>query len=375
MLSGVKALAKRILPGAVRRAIRQRWEDLRDWIEVFGFVLHFVATRSPRPKLLLYFGFAPGDDLISTAVLRELRKRGRGALLMVSNHRELFIGNDDPAYVRPLWPRWSMDRSTVSICRRFVRICGGEFIRPHYAPLVGDDRSRPPARHIIAELCANVGLTGPVAIRPYLTLTDDEQRQAGWARGQIAIQSSGMAARHPIRNKQWPQERYQGVVDALKEEVEFIQLGSISDPVLRHAKDLRGKTNIRETASVLYNARLYIGTVGFLMHLARAVECPGVIVFGGREAPWQSGYSCNFNLYTALSCAPCWRWNSCEFERKCMSDIAVADVVSAIRQIMERPRNPLAVDTVEIETGRIETSGSVEFLAHASETESARRSD
>ena len=31
-----------------------------------------------------------------------------------------------------------------------------------------------------------------------------------------------------------------------------------------------------------------------------------------------------------------------------MSDISVPDVVSAIRQMMERPRNPLAVETVDI---------------------------
>jgi hypothetical protein len=31
-----------------------------------------------------------------------------------------------------------------------------------------------------------------------------------------------------------------------------------------------------------------------------------------------------------------------------MHDISVADVVSAIRQMMERPRNPLAVETVDI---------------------------
>ena len=350
MPNGAKAFLKGMLPAPTLRAARGGWEDFRDWIGVFAFGLHFMATRAPRPSFLLYFGFAPGDDLLCTAMLRELRKRGRGGLMMISNHRELFIGNNDPAYVRPLWRRYSMDSSTVSICRRFTQIWGGEFKRPHYALLDGEDRSKPPSRHIIAEVCADVGITGPVAVRPYLTLTDEERQSAGWARGRIVVQSSGMAARHPVRNKQWPQERFQGVVDALHEQVEFIQLGATTDPSLRHVKDMRGATSIRETAAILYNARLYVGTVGFLMHLARAVECPGVIVFGGREAPWQSGYICNLNLYTALPCAPCWRWSSCDFDRKCMSDISVADVVFAIHQMMERPRGPLAIETVEIGT-------------------------
>ena len=62
MLRGAKALARLILPPPVTRAARNLWEDLRDWIEVFGFWLHFVAARAPLPKVLLYFGFAPGDD-------------------------------------------------------------------------------------------------------------------------------------------------------------------------------------------------------------------------------------------------------------------------------------------------------------------------
>jgi hypothetical protein len=280
--------------------------------------------------------------------LRELRKRGRDGLLMVSDHRELFAGNQDPAYVRPLWARYYPDGSTVSICRRFVRICGGEFARLEYAPLDGEDRRKVPSRHIIAEMCARAGVNGPVAIRPYLEPGNEEKSSAAWAHGQIVIQSSGMAARHPMLNKQWYQERFQNVVDALEGEVDFIQLGSATDPALRSTNDLRGATSVRETAAILSHARLYVGTVGFLMHVARAVECPGVIVFGGREAPWQSGYICNANLYSAVPCAPCWRSNTCDFDRQCMRDISVDDVVSAIRQMLERPRNPLAVETVDI---------------------------
>ena len=348
MSRGAKAFIKLILPPTALLAVRNLWEDLRDWVGVFSFWLHFVTTRAPFPKVLLYFGFAPGDDLLCTAVLRELRTRGKDGILMVSDHRELFAGNQDPAYTRPLWTRYYRDGSTVSICGRFARIFGGTFTRPEYAPPDGHDGRKVPSRHIIAEMCARVGITGPVAIRPYLVLTDEEKSLAAWAHDQIVIQSSGMAARHPMQNKEWYPERVQDVVDALAGEVEFIQVGSTSDPVLQHANDLRGVTSIRETAAILSHARLFVGTVGFLMHISRAVECPSVIIFGGREAPWQSGYVCNTNLYTAVPCAPCWRANTCEFDRQCMREISAADVVSAIRQKLLRPRNPLAIETVDI---------------------------
>jgi ADP-heptose:LPS heptosyltransferase len=192
-----------------------------------------------------------------------------------------------------------------------------------------------------------------VSIRPYLELTDTEKYRARWAAGRIVIQSGGNGARHPARNKQWYPERFEAVVKDLYREWEFVQLGSTEDLSLQYATDLRGVTTMREAAAILYNARLYVGAVGFLMHLARAVECPSVIVFGGREAPWQSGYMCNANLYSPVPCAPCWRWNSCELDRKCMTDISVADVVSAIRAMIGKPRGPLGVEWVHIAPDRV----------------------
>src|SRR5579859_8153738 len=164
VMSGAKAFAKCMLPTPVRLAARDLWEDLRDWVGVLAFSLGFMVTHTSRPSVLLYFGFAPGDDLLCTAVLRELRKRRQDGLMMVSNHCELFIGNDDPAYVRPLWRRYYPDGSTVAICRRFTRLWGGEFTRPEYAPPDGMDGRRPPSQHVIAEMCARAGITGSISI-------------------------------------------------------------------------------------------------------------------------------------------------------------------------------------------------------------------
>ena len=55
-----------------------------------------------------------------------------------------------------------------------------------------------------------------------------------------------------------------------------------------------------------------------VMHLARAVDCRSVIIYGGREHPSQSGYSANENLYWSGACAPCWLRNDCNYGRICM---------------------------------------------------------
>ena len=54
-------------------------------------------------------------------------------------------------------------------------------------------------------------------------------------------------------------------------------------PPLKGALDLRGKTGLREAAAILSNSLVFIGQVGFLMHLARAVDCRSVIVYGGQR--------------------------------------------------------------------------------------------
>ena len=82
------------------------------------------------------------------------------------------------------------------------------------------------------------------------------------------------------------------------------------------------------------------------MHLARAVECPAVIVFGGRTAAWQVGYSANMNLGATVPCSPCWKRNTCPHDRQCMDAVGPASVVAAIDQLLARARAPLAPDTV-----------------------------
>ena len=301
------------------------------------------------PHLLLYHGLTPGDDLMCTAILRELRRRHRPEVVaMISNYPELFAGNEDAAHILPAGDDYSLEHPPLSLYRQFAEIWGSELIRLFHSRFDGRDQSEAPSCHYIAELCASAGLTGPVLIRPYLALSEEEKSQATWASGQIVIQSSGMGARNQMRNKEWFPERYQAVVDILHNEWQFVQVGSRQDPPLNHVIDLRGATTMRESAAILHHARVYVGHEGFLMHLARAVECPSVIIYGGRIAPWQIGYICNLNLYTAVPCAPCWRNNLCDFDRKCMTDISVERVVSAVRHMIDKPRGPLAVESVEI---------------------------
>ena len=77
------------------------------------------------------------------------------------------------------------------------------------------------------------------------------------------------------------------------------------------------------------NSLVFIGLEGFLMHLARAVNCRSVIIYGGRIKPSQIGYVANKNLYSPVECSPCWLRNPCDHNRKCMDMITVEQVIVA----------------------------------------------
>jgi ADP-heptose:LPS heptosyltransferase len=329
-----KKAAKQIFPEATYEQAAGYWRKFREAREQFVWNLKSGFTRG-WPDLLVYFGLGPGDDMLCTVVLRELKKRGRKKIWMMSKNPELFEDNHDVDLVVPIDDRF----------RLYVQALGKKWQPLEYASVDRDkDMSLPPNRHIIAELCWRAGIRGPVALHPYFYIRNEEKEKAAWADGMVAIQSSGLGGQWPMQNKQWYPERFQQVVNGLKARFKFIQLGSASDAPLNDVVDLRGKTNMRETAALLESCRLFIGNVGFMMHVARAVERPSIIVYGGREAPWQSGYSCNRNLYSAVPCAPCWLFNKCDYNRTCMDKITVEDVIRAVEEITAKPPQTLAVD-------------------------------
>jgi hypothetical protein len=265
-----------------------------------------------------------------SAVARELKKRGTRKIWQFTSVPELFVGNPDVVAVPDDY--------------RLLRLC--ELLR---VPCIQIYYPENPPRHLIAMMCEKVGISGKVDLRPYVFLSEEERRCGKVAsRPQIVVQTSSLAARYPMRNKVWPHEHFQMVADALKEDFDLVQVGAPSDPEVRCALDLRGKTSVRQTAAILSASQLFLGLVSGVMHLARAVDCRSVIIYGGREHPSQSGYSANENLYWGGACAPCWLRNDCNYGRICMSEILPEQVITAVRRQAERHGTPLEVDQFDI---------------------------
>lgn len=300
-----------------------------------------LLRRFGRPRRVFYFNGGIGDQLLCSCVLREWRRREQKRMWLMTSHPELFVGNTDLTLALPydIWlaPWLAWNRTPV------------EFIS--YNEFRWDDegdRDSPIHEHIIAALCRRTGLTGRVTLRPYLPAVRPPARLSPRPRPRVAVQSSCLTAKFPLANKQWPLDRIQAVVATLAAEIDFVHLGSPRDPALERTEDQRGR-DVLAGARILADCDLFFGLEGFLMHLARAVECPAVIVHGGRGPAEFFGYGCNTRITQRPACSPCWFYSRCDHDRICLTDISVAEVVAAIRAALVQPAaRPLPEDHADL---------------------------
>lgn len=134
--------------------------------------------------------------------------------------------------------------------------------------------------------------------------------------------------------RQWPYENWEKLVELIQAkypELMIIQIGLLDTKYINGCIDLRGKTNFRQACLLIRECNLFVGTEGGLMHAARAVLAPSVIIWGGVTLPEFAGHVkehsiiCNY-----VSCSPCGNLGWCDNNIKCMNGISVKTVFDKI---------------------------------------------
>lgn len=294
------------------------------------------------PDVILHFLGGLGDELLLTCVARELRRRQPNIRIwQIGAAAELLRGNPD--YHTVLGPRdWRLRHSSLLRAWRLHLSYATE--------LIPGQMDAPPDEHLLARLCRQAGLTGTVALRPWCWVsTRQVESSRPTSCAYVAVQSVAPNSYAGwMANKLWSHDRMQCVVTRIRSRfrtLKVVQVGSTLDLRLDGALDLRGRTSLMQLAGVLSGALAFVGTSGFLKHLARAVNTRSTIIYGGRERAWQSGYPCNENLESSVPCAPCWLWHRCDSNRICMEEITSAMVLDALERCIARMNH-------DLETGR-----------------------
>ena len=277
--------------------------------------------NTSRELFLYYHGI--GDSLLFNTVLFHLGREKQQRFLVGSKHPEIYRGNP---YVRHLPFKHQAMTYKAALAMRLLHLVGAVTHMNYY------HAGRIPQKHIMHLLADRMGLKQPPT-KPLIFLSETELKEKILPTSRkpwLSIQSTGNT--QWTDNKNWGAARFEQLARLLAPSFSLVQIGNAGDPPLPVEMNLCGKIGVRQVFQVLRQCVLFVGQVGFLMHAASAVDVPSVIIYGGFEAPWQSGYDGNANLYSAVECAPCWLESKCPYDKKCMAEIMPEKVVNAVHE-------------------------------------------
>lgn len=295
-------------------------------------------------KILEYRG-GLGDLLMLTCVAHEWAKRDEEVGIVTYN-QEIYENNPDIKWVCFRESRYH---------RYFHRLKNRDegIIHPNYLFNFNkaEDTRDPLTEHVLKYMCRASDITGEIELRPWFFpkwISSDLERVRIIEKGGICFHSSGIGAQSYSPNKEWIVDRMREVVKRVGREYVTVQIGTDGDPELGCAMNLAGKLTLNELGVVFSRTRLFVGLEGMPMHMARAVGCPSVIIYGGRLKPWQIGYAGNYAITTECvdsryAINGCWRQKKCDYinsqkERDCMDKIKVEDVIKGIETMLTKPR-------------------------------------
>lgn len=103
---------------------------------------------------------------------------------------------------------------------------------------------------------------------------------------------------------------------------------------LSEARVLAGSLTLPELAVLLREAAAMVSVDTGPMHIAQAVACPTVALFGPTDpAIWGTRNENSCNIYEQEACSPCWGKGDCR-GNICMEKIKAAKVLAALQQVM-----------------------------------------
>ena len=140
--------------------------------------------------------------------------------------------------------------------------------------------------------------------------------------------------------RSWSMERWVELTQQFKTNfprVPLVQIGMEETRSVNATIDLRGKTTFRQAALLMRHSSLFVGTEGGLMHAAKATGANALILWGGVTLPEFAGYPGTQRVICYyVPCAPCGNLGWCDNDHICMKSIEVPQVLSEIKQILQR---------------------------------------
>ncbi len=210
--------------------------------------------------------------------------------------------------------------------------------------------------NIIAELETHLDGTSDILDRApdcKLTVSEFRQKEAGEilrAHG-VTINSHPLIALCPgstnSRAKRWPSQRYAALADSFSVEMgaNVLLIGSLDElnvsnevaAQMRHKPImLTGQTKLAEAVAILSIADLLVTNDTGPAHIAAALNCPTLVIFGPTNPATTRPFSKSAEVICKPpECAPC-MLRDCPIDHRCMTAISPAEVFSRAMAMMRR---------------------------------------
>ena len=292
-----------------------------------------MSKEKKGKRLLLQNDLSPGDVLMLTVAIRDLHKTFPEQFItgLETSCDWLFENNpyitpmkkgEEHVYIRCEYP--SIHRSGwrgTHFCEGFVRFLSRTLKRKiHLSSMLPD-------LHLSEE---------------EKSWTNQVEEQLGY-KGKFWLINAGVKTMDYSLKRY---HRYQEVVDALKGEVQFVQIGATDaqhdHPPLENVLSLVGKTDGRQLVRLMSVAEGCVTGVSFPMHLAAAFQKPCVVVAGGREPiRWEMypnhAYHATNGMLACCAYDGCWKNKPPDCENmagnvpRCMAMIPPEAIAQSVR--------------------------------------------
>lgn len=134
-------------------------------------------------------------------------------------------------------------------------------------------------------------------------------------------------------NRDWGFEKWQNVVNELKEFYDFLQITYGSNKPINGSINIHG-LNFRTSVAILSLCDLFIGTEGGMHHAAAATDRQSIVIYGGHISPEITGYDFQKNLYIQNYLSPCGSKELCDHCQDCLKKITTEDLIAEIKKTL-----------------------------------------
>ena len=185
--------------------------------------------------------------------------------------------------------------------------------------------------------------------KPVLPLSGEDHERAHHVVESWQLDRTRWIMIHPAARywfKAWPPDRFAALGDAFHERgFQVVLVGSpdersIGTEILQTARrsmiSLIGNTRLLELAALMMRCRLFIGNDAGPMHMAAAVGCPVVALFGpSNPAVWAPRGQHVKTIHKGLDCRECFHPGCFRGEQGCMKLITVDEVLEEATALLE----------------------------------------